>query len=278
VFNKNKEIYKDIDTRLIIESNVFNNEFKKNENIIILKENFRQKGNPIFIDLLERIRNGTFTEQDIILLESRKILPNTNNHIHIVSTNKKAQLINDSHLENLKVKTFKYKAVYKSTGKSQELRDLLLKELQYQFTLKGIHELLLKKGCRVMLIKNLNIDLGLVNGALGTIIEMEDKYPIVQFDNGQTKTIDPVEWDISIDGCKAISTQIPLMLSYASTVHRIQGSTIDSAIIDIEDAFLDHQVYVAISRVKTLDGLYFKSFNPKKIKVNKKTTEYLQNL
>lgn len=278
VFNKNREIYKEIDERLIIESDVFNKEFIKDENIVVLKENFRQKGDPAFINLLGRIRDGTFTEQDITLLESRKIVPIDTNHIHIVSTNKKAQFINETRLEQLKVKTYKYKAIYKSTGSSNELRDILLKELQYQFTLKGIHELVLKKGLRVMLIKNLDVSLGLVNGALGTIIEMQDKYPLVSFDNGETHLIDPVEWEISIDGCKAISTQIPLMLAYACTVHKIQGCTIDSAIIDIEDAFLDHQVYVAISRVKTLNGLYFKSFNSKKIKVNKKTTEYLNNL
>ena len=73
-------------------------------------------------------------------------------------------------------------------------------------------------------------------------------------------------------------TQIPLMLSYSLTSHKLQSITLDSAIFDIANAFCEHQVYVALSRVKTLNGVYIESFNPKKIKVNKKMKEFLDTL
>lgn len=292
VFNTNKQIYKEIDERLIIESDVFNKEFSKNsKNIIVLNENFRQKNDIEFINLLSRLRIGKYTKQDLNLLESRKItnfkLPDSNIHtdniVHLVCTNAKAQAINTFNINKLSENELEYNATFSVTGSNKELNDILIKELEYQFKLKGIHKLILKKGARVMLIKNLDTELGLVNGALGTILDITNTssgfFPIVQFDkNNVTQLIENYTSELTIDHSKALAIQIPLMLAYACTIHKIQGSTLDSAILDIEDAFVDHQVYVGISRVKTLNGLYFKSFNHNKIKVNKKTTLFLENL
>lgn len=284
IFNNNKEIYKEIDERLIIESDIFNKEFVKNKNIIVLKENFRQKGDIPFINLLSRLRVGKHTDEDIKLLESRKNLdiPNKENIVHLVCTNAKAQNINNFNIEKIKENELEYNVTFSSSGINKELCDILVKELEYQFNLKGIHKLILKKGARVMLIKNLDVELGLVNGSIGTIVDIKKTdtgtFPIVEFDNKIKQLIEPFSCELEIDNCKATANQIPLMLAYACTVHKIQGSTLDSAILDIEEAFADHQVYVGISRVKTLNGLYFKSFNPKKIKINKITTSYLNNM
>ena len=285
VFNKNKDLYENIDDRLIIESPLFNRMFN-DENIIILKENFRQKNDSVFINVLLRIRDGTFTEDDINVLKTRQLLPeNIQEHVHLVSSNKKAQTINDIQLNKLKTPKVKYTSSYTSSGKNKEIKELLTKELQFQFTQKGINELILKKGARVMLIKNLDVSLGLVNGAIGTIVDFipdpttDYDIPIVNFDNSNIKhPISVVSWELEIDGCKGMANQIPLMLAYSITTHRSQSLSLDSAVLDLADAFCDGQVYVALSRLRSLDGLYLKSFNPAKIKVNKKMRDFLTTL
>jgi ATP-dependent DNA helicase PIF1 len=290
VFNRNIEFTKgeEQDSRLIIESQDFTNEFnKKNANIIILKENFRQKGDPTFINLLLRIREGKQTEEDINILKSRFINPKAKIPVNLVSSNKSAQIINESNLEKIKEPVNKYISIYKDYGKDKDTNELLVKELKFQFKQKGVDTLELKKGARVMLTKNMDVSIGLVNGTLGTIdsfIQVENiqtqvqEYPVVIFDNiPEKKIILPISIELELDGCKASATQIPLMLAYAITIHRSQSLTLDSAVLDLAECFADGQVYVALSRVRSLDGLYLKSFNPAKIKVNKKMTEYLKN-
>jgi hypothetical protein len=285
VFNKNKDLYENIDDRLIIESPLFNRMFN-DENIIILKENFRQKNDSVFINVLLRIRDGTFTEDDINVLKTRQLLPeNIQEHVHLVSSNKKAQTINDTQLNKLKTPKVKYTSSYTSSGKNKEIKELLTKELQFQFTQKGINELILKKGARVMLIKNLDVSLGLVNGAIGTIVNFipdpstDCDIPIVKFDNSNIKhPISVVSWELEIDGCKGMANQIPLMLAYSVTIHKSQSLTLDSGILDLGDCFCDHQIYVALSRLKSLNGLYLKSFNKDKISVNKKMRDFLTTL
>jgi ATP-dependent DNA helicase PIF1 len=289
VFNKNKELYKNVDERLIVESVIFNKYFKK-DNIIILKENFRQKSDPVFINLLGRIRDGTFTEKDIELLNTRKTIPkNESEHVHLVTSNKKAQIINENELKKLKGKSIKYTSAFNSCGNDKEIEEILLKELQFQFKQKGIVDLELKNGCRVMLIKNIDIESGLVNGALGTIIDfVEDSatnqlVPIVQFDSGNEtegikQIISNVSWELEIDDCKVTALQIPLMLAYSITCHKSQSLTLDSAVLDLSDAFCDHMIYVALSRLRSLDTMYLKSFNPKKITINKVMKKFLESL
>lgn len=285
VFNKNTDLYKEIDERLIIESPLFNQMFTK-DNIVILQENFRQKNDTKFINLLMRIRDNSFTEEDINLLHTRQKLPlNEQEHVHLVSSNKKAQQINDTQLNKLKTPKVKYVSSYTSAGKDKETQDLLLKELQFQFNQKGINELILKKGARVMLIKNLDVASGLVNGAIGTIVDfIEDPstnhdIPIVKFDNTNIKQpISVVSWELEIDGCKGMGHQIPLMLAYSVTIHKSQSLTLESAVLDLADCFCEHQIYVALSRLKSLDGLYIKTFDKNKIKINQKMATFLEKL
>ena len=285
VFNRSKELLKgkEQDTRLIIESSEFTKEFnKENKNIINLTENFRQKNDPSFINLLLRIRQGNYTKEDITILKSRLNVIPKGNPVHIVTSNKKAQVINESNLSNIKESINKYVTQYKSSGKDAEIDELLVKELKFQFVQRGIDTLELKKGARVMLTKNLDVSIGLVNGSLGTIesfkTELNELYPVVIFDNQIKLLILPVSIELQLDNCKASATQIPLMLAYAVTSHKIQGATLESAVLDLDDCFCDGQVFVALSRVRSLDGLYLKSFNPAKIKVNKKMKDYLESL
>ena len=290
VFNKNKELYDQVDERLIIESDLFNKMFNK-KNIITLKENFRQKNDKKFIDLLLRIRDGSYTKEDIKLLKTRKISDinkcELDNIVNLVAGNKKAQVINDVQLNKLDTPKVKYVSSYISSGMNKDVQDLLMNELKFQFGQRGINELTLKKGARVMLIKNLDVSVGLVNGAIGTIVDfipdpsqdVNYSIPVVEFDSTGIKyPISVATWELEIDGCKGMACQVPLMLAYAITIHKSQSLTLESAVLDLSDCFCEHQVYTALSRLKSLNGVYLKSFNEKRIKVNNKMREFLDKL
>jgi hypothetical protein len=74
-------------------------------------------------------------------------------------------------------------------------------------------------------------------------------------------------------------SQVPLILSWALTIHKSQGATLDAAEIDVGSGIFEcGQTYVALSRVKSLDGLYLTSFDAKRIRINKKVKEYYESL
>jgi ATP-dependent DNA helicase PIF1 len=113
---------------------------------------------------------------------------------------------------------------------------------------------------------------------MGIVKDIIDDYPLVLFNNGITKLIKPhcyMSDEIPGLGIK----QLSLILAYAITIHKSQGLTLDSAIIDAgDDIFADGQIYVALSRVKSLDGLFLQNFNHRKIKTNPKVIKYYKNI
>ena len=128
----------------------------------------------------------------------------------------------------------------------------------------------LKEGALVMAVKNA-LDRKYVNGSLGivTAFEPATEYPIVEFKNGRTVTMQPDTWELR-DGEKkrASITQIPLRLAWAITVHKSQGMTLDAARIDLRKAFVEGMGYVALSRVKNLDNLYLIGINRMALQVS----------
>lgn len=282
VFNKNEKLYTNNDNRLIFESDIFNLAFnKKNKNIINLTTNFRQSDKE-FVQLLSRLRTGNHTKADIELLKTRMLDKVTiegellNKCVYLVSSNKRAQIINSTNLNEITQPILKYNADFAESG-LKEYTTELYKELYNQFKQKGILQIILKKGARVMLIKNISVEEGLVNGSVGTIMYFENNMPYVKFDNGIQRIITPVEWELQYDDSICKAQQLPLMLCWAITHHKSQSLTLEHAILELDDCFCDHQVFVALSRLKTLSGLYLKSFNPNKITVNDKVKKYINN-
>jgi ATP-dependent DNA helicase PIF1 len=284
-----KSIGKEVlDERLIVESDFFNKTFNnENGNIITLLQNFRQKKNPEYVDTLTRIRIGTHTDDDMTMIETRLInklteedLIDSKDSIHIVTTNKKAQIINSKNYDQLVGEENVYSSSFITAGECKETCDLLKKELETQFESRGLTTLKLKIGARVMLVKNLETEIGLVNGSLGIVRDFIDlggnTFPMVKFDNGVERAIDTVEWGLQIDDNKITGLQIPLILAYALTSHKVQGLTLKTAVCDIGDCFCEAQVYVVLSRVQHLKGLYLKTFDKRKIKVNKTMLDYLK--
>jgi ATP-dependent DNA helicase PIF1 len=138
----------------------------------------------------------------------------------------------------------------------------------------------LKVGAQVMLTVNKNVEEGLVNGSRGVIVELTSNEIYVKFLKGHTIPFERHLFQYEEEG-KVLGTrfQFPFILAYCLTIHKIQGSTIDCAIIDIGNSiFENHMSYVALSRVKSLNGLYLKAFNPYKIKVDQKVEEFYKNL
>lgn len=156
----------------------------------------------------------------------------------------------------------------------------IVQEEQYLLNNTLIEPLLnLKLGAQVMCISNVAIDMGIANGSLGVVIAMpEGRHPLVRFYNGLVLSMTPVLWES--DKFEGVGIkQVPLILAYGITIHKAQGATMDMVKVDIgSNIFECGQTYVALSRVKTLDGLYLKSFEPSKIKVNRSVRDFYAGL
>jgi ATP-dependent DNA helicase PIF1 len=202
-----------------------------------------------------------------------------------------------------KINTIKMESLY---GESKEFKLNCLKDLEItkndkdksiQFTEKDIQneleflsnnlmcekEIKLKIGSQVMCIINIKSEQGdilICNGSQGIIKQFCEVsgYPKVQYNNGVVMVMSPYIW-IS-DKIPGIGiSQVPLILAWALTIHKSQGATLDAAEIDIGSCIFEcGQTYVALSRVKSLDGLYLTSFDEKKICINKKVKEFYESL
>jgi ATP-dependent DNA helicase PIF1 len=122
------------------------------------------------------------------------------------------------------------------------------------------HTLELCVGAQVMLLKNLDIPKGLVNGSRGIVVAIDraTRVPWVRFIacGNSTIPVPPVEFEIDEGDYTATRMQVPLKLAWAITVHKAQGMTLDCARVSLQSLFASGQAYVALSRVRSLDGLY----------------------
>jgi ATP-dependent DNA helicase PIF1 len=153
------------------------------------------------------------------------------------------------------------------------------KETEYAFLENNImadKDIILKKGSQVMCIANIDMESPkpIVNGSQGIVVEFVNGFPIVQFNNGDKRLIGYHNW-ISENNSSIGVKQIPLIHAWAITIHKSQGVSLDLAQIDVgSNIFECGQTYVALSRVKSLEGLYLTAFNPQKIKVDKKVQDF----
>ena len=166
-------------------------------------------------------------------------------------------------------------------------KKLTNKEIEYEFAqlinnAPCVQTLHLKIGAAVMCIINLDMDNSICNGSQGIIIDIitnkDVDIPIVKFSNGIIKHILPHFWQSEEYPTISIG-QYPLCLSWALTIHKIQGATLEFAEIDVGNSVFEYgQTYVALSRVQSLDGLYLSAFNYEKIQTNPIVTEFYNNI
>ena len=236
-----------------------------------------------FKKCLQEARLGKLSTESIKLLESRKIKKAKQAAVNdiiptrLFARKKNVDYINNKNLNKLKKakqKCVKYESSTKCLGFkiSDSQRNILTDKINK--SCPAIDELELVHGAQVMLLHNLDIEMGLVNGSRGIIDGFDDfNLPIVKFVNGKRLAIDYHTWKISENKGKVQvhKTQIPLMVAYALTIHKCQGSTLDYAVIRLDNVFECGQSYVALSRVRTIEGLFIKGdINPDLISCNEK--------
>ena len=139
--------------------------------------------------------------------------------------------------------------------------------------------IVLKQGAQVVLKANLNTDEKLANGSRGVITEIGLDYCDVKFMTGKIHRITAWPWEIKDKAGKYIRSQIPLRLAYSSTIHSVQGCTLDCVVMDLGPSlFTKGQAYVALSRARNLESLYISDFDPSKFSASGKAMKYDQYL
>lgn len=240
-----------------------------------LTEIFRQS-DLRFIQLLNNIRYAAVNDEDLAILSQRESNLVGNEEINptiLVTHNYQADQINTQKLQEIKDQEF----VFKMSESGRETAIEFLKK-----NCLAQNSLILKKGAQVMMLKNTLQKQGIINGSIGIIIGFsKNNFPIVKFYNGQTCIISPDSWSVEtfnentaeVETVASI-TQVPLALAWAITIHKSQGMTLDSVLCDLSKVFTEGQAYVAISRVKSLEGLYIKGFKPSCLSTNKQVIDF----
>lgn len=257
------------------------------KNQVELKTIFRQK-DPIYQKILQEIRDGRIHKSSINKLNQYIRIPDENMEIKppiLLAKRKNVDIINYTELIKLTSYTAEYNIKefnendekqnnnFTSTDKNYELKYL-------KSNILAEEKLILKIGAQVMCIANIDIEgtNAIVNGSQGVIIDIKDDYPIVKFNNGEIRIIKEHLWKSEIIPGIGIK-QIPLILAWAITIHKAQGLTLETAMIDVgKNIFECGQTYVALSRLVSLEGLYLIAFDPNKIKLFKKVIEFYNNL
>lgn len=286
------------------ESPIWNNLFKI-ENQIELKTIFRQTDD-IYINILQQIRHGNLDDKNKEILNKYvKRSYDSNNTNGCIPTKlfplrSKTDYINSIMFKKIKEEEFVFEtirnvdnSVYIDSKKPipfdiiKKASMLSEKEITYELDLltnsiSAPQVLRLKKGAAVMCTVNLDMENSICNGSQGIIIDIkkrEDKYlPVVKFSNGIEKLIELYSWQSEEFPTLSIQ-QVPLCLAWALTIHKIQGATLNMAEMDIGQSIFEYgQTYVALSRIKSLDGLYLSDFNSKKICANPKVIKFYKTL
>ena len=217
--------------------------------IVNLDKIYRQSDER-FIRLLNGIRSCDIDKESMDLMMSRVCDGDPEGKaVVICSTNEEAKRINESNLASIQGEASTFMA---------EVSGDMPKDTPCEEVLR------IKVGARVLITKNGE---GYVNGSIGTVVDMRpDKRSVdVSIDGGKKVTILPSSWerkkyDLSIDGIKeqvvGEITQLPIRLGWAITCHKSQGMTLDRIEVRMGRAFERGQVYTALSRCRTLDGVF----------------------
>ena len=263
-----------------------------------LTQVMRQRDDLAFSELLCRVRTDSCTADDVKILKSHEIAADTANYptqaLHVYRLNADVDKRNADMLDSIAPQTaqFAIKAIDSVAGQTSHISLSSLSDKRSETG--GLHGTLkLAIGARVMLTTNVDVSDGLVNGARGEVAH------IVTNNNNEVTSI-LVKFDNSRVGLKSIQTspyrarfadavplskyevvffakgkrgseikrlQFPLTLAWATTIHKVQGLTLDEIVVDMKGGrFSPGQAYVAFSRVKTLAGLHILNFTSKAIK------------
>ncbi|MBI4826219.1 MAG: AAA family ATPase [Nitrospirae bacterium] len=250
-------------------------------NFIELEKVYRQKDQK-FLDILNSIRNDTVTDDDIAEINKRYdpgfAEPPGDFYIYLTTTNALAEKINMIKLAALKGKELNYKGIVNGDFEGRTLPTAL--------------DLTIKEGSQVMLLNNDSLGRW-INGSIGRIVQVEEVGDAadvmwVELSDGEVVDVTPYKWEMyefSYDKktSRILSenigsfTQYPLRLAWAVTIHKCQGMTFDKVIIDVGSGTFSHgQLYVALSRCTTFNGLVLKRLiNKKNILLDRRIVDFV---
>lgn len=280
--------------RFCFESNEWNSVFHRDCQIQLVKI-FRQT-DEIYSSILNQIREGKIKRKSNDLLlqyVGREYDANlVSEPTKLFPTKNKVENINNTKMQELQGETKEFKIHYLKNlemTKSERFTRMDFSDKDIQFELDYLannlicdKEIKLKIGSHVMCIVNIQSDKGLelCNGSQGIITNFcgITGCPIVKYNNGVEMIMTKHVWSSEkIPGIGV--SQVPLILAWALTIHKSQGATMDTAEIDVGSGIFEcGQTYVALSRVKSLNGLYLTSFDANKIRINKKVKDYYEEL
>lgn len=231
-----------------------------------LLKNYRQSASE-FKKHLMRIRRGVFpedTEDFFGECVGRKLSVTPT---RLYPTNQEARNVNDRALSKLSGESFEATAQLEGAPKwCDALKDNCIAEL----------ELSLKRGAPVIFLKN-NRELGYYNGMRGNVTDFSPEAVQVALADGTAIAVGREQWEMvsATDEVLATLDQFPLKLAWAITVHKSQGMSLDFLEFDPSSTFEDGQAYVALSRVRTLEGLRLTtSLRPKHVRAARLVVEY----
>lgn len=242
-----------------------------------------------FFFMLSRIRIGSHTSEDIQKLEKRKIAyykevynknyqPGEIKPTRMFSKKIDVADMNNKELDILPGEEYQYvcndtlqKKNKTSTALIGNFQDLMNKNIPTEISLK--------KGAQVMLTCNMDIEIGLCNGSRGVVLECLDDCVLVLFKNGVEQFINPNVWTIETEDEIFFRSQIPLILAWSITIHKAQSATLDCVVVDLGTSiFSDNMAYVALSRCRSLEGIYLINLIPEKIRCDPIALEFEKEL
>jgi ATP-dependent DNA helicase PIF1 len=274
------------------ESELWSQIFPQESRIQLVKI-FRQT-DPVYTAILNQIREGRLKRSSVNILQEQVNKSRETDGSTVIRPTKlfpirnKVEQINNSEMDKLDSDVKEFNALFMldlPMSSSERSERTLFSQEQIQAELTYIQNnlicdsiLQLKVGAQVMCVVNIELPTGgmLCNGSQGIITRFtEYGVPVVKYSiSNQEVPMGAHIWPSeNIPGIGV--SQIPLILAWALTIHKSQGATMDSAEIDVGSSIFEcGQTYVALSRVKSLEGLYLTSFDVNKIKINKKVHEY----
>lgn len=237
-----------------------------------LTEQHRQGADDALLDILREMRNGGLSAKNRELLHSKvQAAPDDDTITRLFTHNLDVDAVNRGMLAKIEEPSVYFYMT--STGdpyKVQQMkRNLLCPE-----------KLELKVGAEVMFCAN-NFEDGYVNGTRGRVIRMSQKgNPVVLTQDGDEIGVTEYTWRMYNDFGREVAsvTQYPLRLAWAVTVHKSQGLSLDSAIVDLSQAFTPGMGYVALSRVRSLEGLILIGMNEQALVMDQQIAKFDKEL